>query len=358
MTAVDKVIVDRGERAGWIRMDPSSVQRVGRTDLELPRFGFGTAHLGELYERIEEMVAREALDVAWSEDVRYFDTAPLYGRGLSEHRLGGLLRTKPREAFAVSTKVGRVFHRPADPSSFDRSPWTGGLNFDFAFDYSYDGVMRSYEQSLLRLGLDTVDALIIHDLDVAYHSSDLPEQVSVLTRGGIKALEELKASGDIKAIGMGINREDAFAVAEVVDLDFCMVAMPYTLLDHASVDRGMAHCVERGISVIVGSPFASGILVTGSQSATPHYAYARAPDDVRDRVRALETVCDRHGVPLPAAALQFVLAHPAVCSVIPGAMSAEELRQNLAFMNLPIPHDFWDELRTAGLVHPNAPTPA
>lgn len=339
-------------------MDLSVTRRVGRSGLELPRLGFGAAHLGELYRRLDEAAARETLETAWSAGIRYFDTAPLYGRGLSEHRLGGLLRTRPRETFAVSTKVRRVFHRPPDPRSFDRSPWTGGLNFEFTFDYSYDGVMRSYEQSLLRLGLDTVDALIIHDLDAAYHGDDLPRQLHTLTGSGSKALEELRRRGDIKAIGMGINREDGFDVAEAVELDFCLVAMPYTLLDHASVDRGMARCVKRGISVVVGSPYASGILVTGSQAATPHYAYARAPDAVRNRVRAIEAVCERHGVALPAAALRFVLAHPAVCSVIPGAMSAEEVRQNLAFLELPVPPEFWDDLRAAGLVLPEAPTPA
>jgi len=332
-------------------------RRVGKTLLDLPVFGFGTAHLGELYSMVPEAQSQATLDAAWNAGVRYFDTAPWYGRGLAEHRLGAFLRNKPRDKFLVSTKVGRTLRRPRHPASFDRTPWTGGLNFDVTFDYSYDGVMRSYEQALQRLSLDTVDALVIHDLDPAFHADKQTDYVRQLVDSGMKALAELKSSGDIKVFGMGINNNEALEkVAPLVDLDFCLVAMPYTLLDQASLHRGMATLQQRGISAIIGAPFASGILVTGS-AGPAHYAYGKASHDVQARVRGIEAVCATHGVTLPAAALQFVLAHPGVASVIPGAVSPVEVTQNLASLTAPIPRAFWDDLKSQGLIDADSPVP-
>lgn len=337
----------------------SERRRVGGTSLELPVFGFGSAHLGELYGRVDEVDARATLEAAWAAGVRFYDTAPWYGRGLSEHRLGGFLRTQPRDQFLITTKVGRTLHRPADPRSFDRAPWTGGLNFEVRFDYSYDGIMRSYEQALQRLALDTVEALVIHDLDAAYHQ---PEPFAAhqkdLRDSGMKALQELKASGDIIAFGMGINTADALEkVATQVDLDFALVAMPYTLLDQGSLRTGMQTCIDRNVSVIIGAPFASGILVTGS-GGDAKYGYGAAPPEVQDKVRGLEAACSAHGVSLPAAALQFPLAHPAVVSIIPGAARPSEVQQNVASVQTPIPAAFWSDLKDQGLIDADAPTPA
>ena len=196
------------------------------------------------------------------------------------------------------------------PATFDRAPWTGGLNFEVRFDYGYDGIMRSYEQALQRLAVDTVDALVIHDLDEGFHGANLGPHRDALVASGMQALEELKASGDIAAFGMGINTGTALdETASLVDLDFVLVAMPYTLLDQATLHTGMAACIERGVSVIIGAPFASGILVTGSGSDAK-YGYAAAPDAVKAKVRGLEAVCAAHEVSLQAAALQFPLAHP------------------------------------------------
>ncbi len=333
-------------------------RRVAATTLELPVLGFGSAHLGELYSRVDEAVSHATLEAAWDGGVRYYDTAPWYGRGLSEHRIGGFLRTKPRDELLISTKVGRTLHRPDDPSTFDRGPWVGGLNFEVRFDYSYDGIMRSYEQALQRLALDTVDALVIHDLDAAYHEeATYAAHLKALADTGIKALEELKSGGHIRAYGMGINTNEAFGrAAPVVDLDFLLVAMPYTLLDQASLDQGMAECERRGISVIIGAPYASGILVTGAgESAT--YAYQAAPAEVQDKVRALQSVAEEFAVPLPAAALQFPLAHPAVASIIPGAAHPDQIRQNLVFLETAIPAGFWDTLKERGLIASGAPVP-
>ena len=333
-------------------------RRIGRTALQVPVFGFGAAHLGELYSLVPEAQSQATLNAAWDAGVRYFDTAPWYGRGLSEHRLGAFLRTKPRTEFQVTTKVGRTLHRPADPATFDRSPWLGGLRFHVQFDYSYDGIMRSYEQALQRIALDTVDALVIHDLDAGFHGDMQATYVGQLVSSGIKALEELKKAGDIQAFGMGINNNLALeTVPPLVPLDFCLVAMPYTLLDHASLHRGMAALQARGVSAIIGAPFASGILVTGS-NGPQHYAYGQASAEIQARVRGLEAACAAHGVALPAAALQFLLAHPIVASVIPGGVWADEVRQNLASVQARIPAAFWADLQDQGLIDPAAPVPA
>ena len=335
----------------------SELRRVGDTDLTLPAFGFGSAHLGELYGLVDEAQSRATLDAAWDGGIRYYDTAPWYGRGLSEHRLGGFLRTRSRDDFRVTTKVGRTLHRPGDPRAFDRAPWTGGLNFEVRFDYSYDGIMRSYEQALQRLGLDTVDALVIHDLDAAYQGEHFAQRRADLVSTGVKAVAELKAAGDIKAFGMGINTTEALeTVASLVDLDFALVAMPYTLLDQSSLHGGMAACVKRRMSVIIGAPFASGILVTGS-GGDAKYGYAAASPEVQAKVRSIEAVCRAHGVDLPAAALQFPLAHPAVASIIPGAAKPSEVTANIASVETAIPAGFWSDLKSEGLIDAEAPTP-
>ena len=339
-------------------MSVGTRRRVGRTSLELPVMGLGTAHLGELYAPVEEGEARATLEAAWDAGLRYFDTAPWYGRGLAEHRTGAFLRGKPRADFLVSTKVGRTLHRPDDPAVFDRGPWVGGLNYEVRFDYSRDGILRSYEQALQRLSLDTVNALLIHDLDAAYHDAEsFAAHRRALAESGVAALDELKASGQIGAWGMGINTDEAFemAVREVAP-DFLLVAMPYTLVDQASLDRGMAACLERGIGVVIGAPFASGILATGAKPGA-RYAYAEASEEMLAHVGGIEEIARMHDVPLTAAALQFPLAHPAVVSVVPGAARPEEIRANVAALERPIPAAFWAELRDRGLLAAAAPVP-
>lgn len=337
----------------------STRRQIGETALNLPVFGFGTAHIGELYATVREEQSRATLEAAWNKGIRYYDTAPWYGRGLAEHRVGGMLRTLPRTDFLISTKVGRTLARPEDLKSFSREPWVGGLNFEVHFDYSYDGIMRSYEQGLQRLALDTVDALVIHDLDALFHDeATLEAHQRALVGTGMKALEALKASGDIKAYGMGINTNEALeSVAQRVDLDFALVAMPYTLLDQSSVNGGMAECVKKNTSVIIGAPFASGILATGS-GGNSKYGYEAAPPEIQSRVKSIEAVCRAHDVALPAAALQFPLAHPAVASIIPGAVHASQVTQNVDLLQTPIPQAFWSDLKGEGLIHADAPTPS
>ncbi len=332
-------------------------RRVGQTAMTVPTFGYGAAHLGELYSLVTEADAAATIDAAWDAGVRLFDTAPWYGLGLSEHRLGYGLRHRPRNEYQLVTKVGRILERPFDPATFKSEMWLGGLPFQHRYDYTYDGVMRSYEQSMMRLGLNTIDALVIHDLDAAYQGPDFGYRKKDLVYSGIKALEELKRRGEIKAIGMGINTAEALeTVAPLVDLDFVLVAMPYTLIDQGCLHTGMAECVKRKVSVIIGSPFASGILVTGS-GGSANYNYSKAPEAVQAKVRGIEAVCKAHGVALPAAALQFVLAHPAVVSEIPGAVKPSEIAENVASHHAPIPAGFWSDLKTEGLIDKDAPTP-
>jgi D-threo-aldose 1-dehydrogenase len=310
-----------------------------------------------MYSRVPGDLARQTLQAAWNGGIRYYDTAPFYGLGLSEHRLGDFLLDQPRAEFLVTTKIGRVLHRPADPQSFDRGSWGGGLNFEIEWDYSYDGVMRSYEQSLLRLGLDTVDALLIHDPDAGAHGEFHAARMKDMAGSGSKALEELKRGGQIKAIGMGLNSAAALeTIAPLVELDFCIVAMPYTLLDQSALTAGLKRCLDRNIGVIIGAPYASGILATGP-GPTARYRYGIAPDDIQDRVRRIQGVCARHGVSLQAAALQFPLAHPAVVAIIPGGARPVEVEANIGFLGEPIPRQFWADLKAEALIDAAAPTP-
>ena len=335
----------------------SARRKVGATSLDLPIFGFGAAHLGELYSYVDEASSHATLEAAWSGNLRYYDTAPWYGRGKSEHRLGCFLSSKPRAEFQITTKVGRVLRRPKDLENFSRAPWLGGYNFEVVYDYSYDGIMQSYEQSLQRSGLDTLDALVIHDLDDIFLGDTLGAHEKTFFDSGIRALQELKASGDIKAYGMGINQAGTMMTTAVrLDLDFVLVAMPYTLLDQASLHTGMADCSKRGVSIIIGAPFASGILVTGSKAGAK-YAYSNASPEIQAKVQAIEAVCKAHHVAMPAAALQFPLAHPAVVSVIPGAAYPNEVTQNIAALQVSIPAAFWADLRSNKLIDADAPVP-
>ncbi len=333
-------------------------RQVGTTGLKMPLLGFGVAHLGGMYNRVSAELANATLQAAWDGGIRYFDTAPFYGRGLSEHRLGSFLIDKPRHEYVVTTKVGRVFFRPADPARFDKTPWVDGLNFDFRYDYTYDGVMRSYEQSLLRLATDSVDALLIHDPDAIIHAEQHAGRMNDLVTSGIKALEELKRNGHIKAIGMGLNLPESLGTIDtLVDLDFLIVAMPYTLLTQSVLHTGLKRCLDENIAVVVGAPFASGILATGPIPGA-RYAYRDASLEILEKTRRIEAVCQEHGVTLQAAALQFPLGHPAVVSMIPGGARPEEVLSNIAAMRSTIPAALWNDLKTERLVDPEAPVPS
>jgi D-threo-aldose 1-dehydrogenase len=330
---------------------------IGRTGVEVTELGFGGASIGELFVAVPERDALGAIEGAWEAGLRYFDTAPWYGRGLSELRTGSGLRDHPRTEYALSTKVGRYL-RPASGDEYERGPWVGGAPNEVVFDYTYDGIMRSVEQSRLRLGITRFDIAFIHDLDRLYFDEATYDgHLRDLASSGWRALEELRASGQVRAVGAGINAPGLIPrFLDIGDLDAFLIAMPYTLL-RQDVLGEMADAAARGASFVIGAVFQSGILATGAVAGAT-YDYAPAPPEIMERVRRMEAVCARHGVPLAAAALQFPLGHPAVASVIPGAFHVDQVRRNVAAFRHPIPADLWAELQHEGLLREDAPVPA
>lgn len=322
----------------------------------MPVLGFGGAPLGNLHEPIPEERARATVVAALEAGIRFFDTAPWYGHGLSEHRLGAELRGVERSSFLLSTKVGRRYRRATSAAELAASAWPHGLPFVPVFDYTAAGLVRSYEDSLLRLGLARIDALLVHDLDRGYHGETLPERFAEL-EAGWPALEALRANGDVSALGFGVNESDLIEpIVERFAPDFLLVAMPYTLLDQRLDPEALTRCRAGGVSLVIGSPYASGVLARGSAGGGT-YGYGAVPEGVAARVRKLERLCARHDVPLRAAALQFVLAHPDVAAVVPGPSSPEEAADNAAMLAHPIPDALWADVRRARLVSDDAPLP-
>lgn len=341
-------------------MEPDEPRPLARTGIELTALGLGTAPLGELFERVTDAESTAVVDAAWEAGVRYLDTSPFYGHGKSEIRVGRALADRPRHELVLSSKVGRLFRRPADPAGYTtQSGWVGALPLDIRFDYSYDGIMRSVEDSYLRLGMNRIDVLFVHDLDEAFHPD--PDVLAAhrrdLLHGGWRALEMLKAAGVIGAYGAGLNDRASFRwFLDHMEVDAFLLALRYTLLDHDVLDDELPRCDEVGTGIVIGGVFNSGILAGGPRPGAM-YNYAPAPADVLARAERIERVCAEFDVPLAAAALQFPLGHPAVASVIPGAVSAAQVERNVAAFRHPIPPDLWTALRDAGLLHPDAPTP-
>jgi D-threo-aldose 1-dehydrogenase len=341
-------------------MDPFSLKQLGRTDVRLPRLGFGGAGLGHVFDTVTDDDAAATVRAAWDSGVRYYDTSPWYGRGLSEHRIGRELYLKPRDEVIVSTKVGRLFRAPIDPTGFAQSQraWPTGLQFAHHFDYSYDGVMRSYEDSLLRLGMNRIDLLIIHDLDRTSFQSDelVRAYLNQLATGGMRALSDLKRDGRIKAIGAGVNRIGTIGpFLEMLDLDFFLVALPYTLAEQPVLDEEFPLCAARGIGIIIGAPLASGILATGPVPGA-RLNYREPTPEEAERIRRMEAVCASYNVPLAAAALQFPLHHPLVASVIPGGFAPSHPTRNAETVRVDIPDALWASLKDEGLLRRDAPT--
>lgn len=339
-------------------MDPTQTRILGKSGVAVTELGFGGASIGELFVRVSERDAQATIEAAWDAGVRYFDTSPWYGRGLSELRTGAGLRDHPRRDYALSTKVGRWL-RPATTEGFDGAPWLGGAPNEVVFDYTYDGIMRSVEQSRLRLGITRFDVAFIHDLDNLYFDpATMDGHFRDLAESGWRALEELRAGGQIGAIGAGINDLGLMPrFLDIGDIDAFLVAMPYTLLDQAVLDAEFPESVARGVGFIIGAVYASGILAKGPVPGA-RYAYADPSTEILQKTRRILAVCDRHGVPLAAAALQFPLGHPSVASVIPGASSPVQQARNVAAFRHPIPADLWAELKHEGLLREDAPVPA
>ncbi len=336
-------------------MEPGARRRLGKSAVEVTRMGFGGAPLGNLFNPVAADAARQAIDGAYDRGLRYFDTAPLYGHGLSERRLGEALRSRPRESFVLSTKVGRVL----EPGTPPAGAYVELPSLVPRFDYSEAGALRSVEESLGRLGLDRVDVLYIHDIDAFTHGAEgAPARFREAMSGAYRAIERLRREGRVRAIGVGVNEWEACQrAAEAADFDCFLLAGRYTLLEQEALESFLPLCERRGIGVVIGGPLNSGILATGPVPGAT-YNYRPAPPAILDRARRLERVCASHGVPLAAAALQFPLAHPAVACVIPGARSVGEVEQNVALLARPLPAALWRDLKAEGLVRADAPTPA
>ena len=340
-------------------MNLMATRRLRRATVDLSVLGFGGAAIGELWNPVPEDQARAAVNAALAAGISYFDTAPWYGRGLSEHRMGAVLRGVDRGSFVMSSKVGRVLSAPRPGAKLDPRPWAGGLSFAHCHDYSYDGIMRSYEDSQQRLGLTRIDLLVIHDLDHWHHDSDarVGAYMCQLFTSGWRALEELKACGAIAGIGAGINQPGTMRqFLDMADVDFFLVALCYTLLDQTILETEMALAEARGAGFIIGGVFNSGILATGARPGA-RYNYATATPEVLARVTSIETVCRDHRVPLLPSALQFPLGHRAVASVIPGVLSEAEVSASVAASKTPIAREFWDDLKSAGTLRDSVPVP-
>ena len=345
------------ERMG-LAVHPFHRRQIGNTGLKVDTLGIGCASLGNLYRPISDDQAAALLAAAGKHEFSYFDTAPYYGQGLSERRVGDFLRQFRGHDYVLSTKVGRLLK----PSGYarERHGFVSPMPFDFVYDYSYDGIMRSYEDSQQRLGLDRIDILFMHDIGAYTHGDDNDRLFPIAMSGGYRALDELRSSGQVRAIGLGVNEfEVCEAALDHGDWDCFLLAGRYTLLEQGAIQTFLPACEQRSCSVIIGAPYNSGILATGVQGAGPfHYNYAPAPREIVERVAALEAICREFGIPLAAAALQFPLAHPAVVSVIPGMGNERRIGQSIDLISTDIPEALWQRLYDRRLLDIGVPTPA
>jgi D-threo-aldose 1-dehydrogenase len=325
---------------------PRSVSEIGKSGLRVTRLGLGGAPLGGLFESVREEDARATLTAAYGAGIRYFDTAPFYGHGRGEMRVGAFLRGRPRDEFVLSTKVGRILV-PAEGAIEDHQ-YKDVLPLNPVFDFSAEGILRSFESSLERLGLERIDVLLVHDPDAHYRA---------VVDQAFPALARLRQEGRIAAIGAGMNQwEMLYDFARELEFDCFLLAGRYTLLDQSALPELLPECEKRGISILIGGPYNSGVLAAGSRGSG-HYDYERPAPAILEKVARLEAVASRHGVPLKAAALQFPLAHPAVASVVPGARTAAEVEENVRLFSHPIPPAFWSDLRRENLIPEEAPLP-
>jgi D-threo-aldose 1-dehydrogenase len=328
---------------------------IGSTDLWTTAIGFGSAPLGNRFRTLDEDTCQHLVDDAWDHGVRLFDTAPMYGHGLAENRLGTALRSRPRDEYLLATKVGRLLRTSArgnhDPM------WTKVPPMGVVYDYSYTGTMRSIEDSLQRMLTDRIDIAFIHDCDRYGHGENQPAVFEEAINGAAPALVELRDEGVIGAVGMGVNEADVcVAAAQRADFDVFLLAGRYTLLEQDPLDELMPHCVDKGISLILGGVFNSGILAAGSTTGA-HHNYESPSEEVLTRVRNIEVICARYDIPIAAVALQFVLAHPAVASALVGASNLTQQADNFRAATINVPDDVWTELQQHNLIRPDAPRP-
>jgi D-threo-aldose 1-dehydrogenase len=325
------------------------VRPLPKTTLALGELSLGCAQLGNLYREVSDEAALATVDAAWELGIRYFDTAPHYGLGLSERRLGAALTDRPRGEYALSSKVGRLLEPLPVADGLDDDGYAVPRTHRRVFDFSRDGIRRSFADSLARLGVDRLDIAYLHDPD-----DHIPE----VLRTGFPALAELRSEGAVTAIGAGMNYSEPLArLVRETDVDVVMLAGRYTLLDQSGLDDLLPTCEERGVAVVAAGVFNSGILARSEPPAHAKYDYADAPTELLERARAIARVCERHGATLPAAAIAFPLAHPAVVDVCVGARSPEQIELNAARYSDDVPTELWLELKAEGLLREDAPTP-
>lgn len=339
-------------------MDIRHWDRLNNGGLNFTELGFGTAPLGNLYKTVSDEDAHAVFEAAWDSGVRYFDTAPLYGLGMSERRAGNFLRGQNRDDYIISTKAGRLLEVCPPEQKTGIGKFFDTPNRREIYDYSYDGVMRSFEASFERTGLDRFDILFVHDVDIFTHGSKEASDVRIeeFMKGGYYAMLSLRDQGVIKAFGGGINEwQVCQTLAERGDFDLFLLAGRYTLLEQEALTSFLPLCEKRGIGIVLGGPYNSGILARGP-SEDAQYNYSNAPKDIIDRVRRVNAACEKHGVHMIEAALNFPLRHPSVVSVIPGGQSVAEVQSNRAILGKPIPQALWDELKAGGLMREQAPT--
>lgn len=335
-------------------------RKVGRTALELTELGFGSATIAGMNGTVvTPEQGRSTVSAALDAGIGFFDTAPHYGFGSAEHILGDALRFRP-EPYALSTKVGRLL-KPvrSDAERTIESPWTQPFPFEIRYDYSYDAIMRSYEASLQRLGLGKIDVLLVHDIGVQTHGEEgNKKHWADLSGGGYRALDELRSQGLVSAIGFGVNEVPVLLDAlEIGDWDVFLLANRYNLIEQTPIEKLFPACQARGTSVIAAGPFAAGVLAGTNVWGPSNGAYQAPPPQIVAKVEALQAVCTAHNVPLGAAALQFALTHPVVCSVLTGPKSLKELSGILEWWNTPIPAAFWRDLADRGLLAEGTPLP-
>jgi D-threo-aldose 1-dehydrogenase len=322
---------------------------IGAGLISISELGFGGVPLGNMNRVLTDAEAHETVEAAWDAGLRYYDTAPYYGHGLSESRIGAVLSQKPRNEFVISTKVGRLLE-PCAPGEEDSGIYLNTPHLRVRFDYSYDGVMRSYEDSLVRLGLDCVDILYVHDIGNLTHGEAAAAHYRDLMDGGWRALDELRSAGAVMAIGLGVN-ENAICLDVLADADpnIFLLAGRYTLLDQSAAERLLPECVKRGVGIVLGGPYNSGILATGP-IPNAQYDYEAAKPVILERTAKLQAICAAHGVSLAEAALHFPLRHEAILSVIPGSQTAEQVALNIATYEKVVPEALWGELTAEEMV--------
>ena len=324
-------------------------RRVANAGTSLSELSLGCAQLGNLYRVVSDEDAQATVAKAWELGVRYFDTAPHYGLGLSERRVGNALQQRPRDDYILSTKVGRLLEPLSEIGGMDAEGYAVAATHRRVFDFSREGIRRSLAESLERLGLDRVDVVYLHDPD---------DHVDDVLQTGFPALSELRAEGAVGAVGAGMN--DATVLARIVretDMDVVMLAGRYTLLEQGSLDDLLPLCEERGVGVVAAGVFNSGLLARRNPGHGAKYNYEDAPPPLVERARSIAEVCARHHTTLPAAAIAFPLAHPAVVSVCVGSRSPEQVARNVGLYGESIPTDLWNELKEERLLREDAPVP-